>query len=133
MPLCASRCSWPSATNVVARGGLRRCISRRRSWVWSRSTASLSLPGHTSPGGTSRIPPVKDVGEPCAGEPRARFDGGELEKEPATAADLGGPRETEGLEPGDAYCWSLRQLPTQPSSPANTRTPTAQMPGGCCP
>jgi hypothetical protein len=39
---------------------------------------------------------VKDVGEPCAGEPHARFDGGELEKEclrqPITAA-FGKPRD----------------------------------------
>jgi len=32
----------------------------------------------TQPGlvGSDRTPPVKDVGEPCAGEPHARFDGG---------------------------------------------------------
>ena len=28
-----------------------------------------------------RMPPVKDVGEPCAGEPHARFDGRGLETE----------------------------------------------------
>ncbi len=27
------------------------------------------------------MPPVKNVGEPCAGEPHARFDGRELETE----------------------------------------------------
>ena len=43
---------------------------------------------------------MKNVGEPGAGEPHARFDGRELEKEPAKAADHGGPRETEGPEPG---------------------------------
>jgi hypothetical protein len=59
---------------------------------------------------------VKDVGEPGAGEPHARFDGGELEKEPATAADHGGPRETEGPEPSNAYSRSPRQLPTRPTS-----------------
>ena len=47
-----------------------------------------------------RTPQVKDVGEPGAGEPHARFDGGELEKVLAMAADHGGPRETEGPEPG---------------------------------
>ena len=60
------------------------------------------------------MPAVKDVGEPGAGEPHARFDGGELEKEPATAADHGGPRETEGPEPSNAYSRSPRQLPTRP-------------------
>ncbi len=33
------------------------------------------------------------------------------------AADQGGPRETEGLEPDYAYGPSPRQLPTRPSSP----------------
>src|SRR5205085_8640535 len=41
--------------------------------------ASSSHPGPTRPGGSSRTPPVKDVGEPCAGEPHARFDGRGLE------------------------------------------------------
>src|SRR4051794_28735067 len=31
--------------------------------------------------GSGRTPPVKDVGEPCAGEPHARFDGQGLETE----------------------------------------------------
>ena len=33
------------------------------------------------PGGTNRMPAVNDVGEPCAGEPHARFDGRGLETE----------------------------------------------------
>jgi len=45
---------------------------------------------------------VKGVGEPCAGEPHARFDGGELEKERPMATDNGGSRETERPEPGVA-------------------------------
>ena len=32
--------------------------------------------------GTSRMPAVKNVGEPCAGKPHARFDGEGLETEP---------------------------------------------------
>ena len=38
---------------------------------------------HTEPvlAGSGRTPPVKDVGEPCAGEPHARFDGEGLETE----------------------------------------------------
>ena len=35
-------------------------------------------------GGTRRMPAVNDVGEPCAGEPHARFDGRELETERRT-------------------------------------------------
>src|SRR5947209_7063325 len=45
--------------------------------------ASSSHPGPTRPGGSSRTPPVKNVGEPCAGEPHARIDGRELETEHA--------------------------------------------------
>ncbi len=59
---------------------------------------------------------MKGVGEPCAGEPHARFDGGELEKEFATAADHGSSRETERPEPGVAYGRPPRQLPTRPTS-----------------
>src|SRR4051794_6341112 len=33
------------------------------------------------PGGRNRTPPVKGIGEPCAGEPHARFDGRGLETE----------------------------------------------------
>ena len=62
------------------------------------------------------MPAVKGVGEPCAGEPHARFDGRELETEQAMAADQGSPRETEGPEPGPTYSPSPRQLPTRPSS-----------------
>lgn len=48
------------------------------------------------------MPAVNDVGEPCAGEPHARFDGRELETEytlvTATAVGLpdGKPQELEG-------------------------------------
>src|SRR5215813_8493983 len=35
---------------------------------------SSSHPGPESPGGKSRMPAVNGVGEPCAGEPHARFD-----------------------------------------------------------
>src|SRR5258705_7482419 len=42
---------------------------------------SSCRPGLASLGGRSRMPTVNDVGEPCAGEPHARFDGRELETE----------------------------------------------------
>ena len=38
--------------------------------------------------GTGRTPTVKNVGEPCAGEPHARFDGEGLETEPDATAPL---------------------------------------------
>ena len=57
------------------------------------------------------MPAVNDVGEPCAGEPHARFDGRELETESCTRAKVGrknAHRETgtgtvaDDLQPGDA-------------------------------
>ena len=50
--------------------------------------------------GGSRMPAVKDVGEPCAGEPHARFDGGELEKEQPRRHREERLRETKGIAPG---------------------------------
>jgi hypothetical protein len=46
---------------------------------------------------------VKDVGEPCAGEPHARFDGRELETERADHGHRGGTaaRETGGTKAPD--------------------------------
>src|SRR6267154_2479326 len=35
---------------------------------------SPSHPGRESPGGENRMPAVNGVGEPCAGEPHARFE-----------------------------------------------------------
>ena len=44
-------------------------------WHRRRTQAQPGLAGY------GRTPPVKDVGEPCAGEPHARFDGRGLETE----------------------------------------------------
>ena len=41
--------------------------------------------------GTGRTPTVKNVGEPCAGEPHARFDGEGLETEPSATAPVPHP------------------------------------------
>ena len=49
----------------------------------------------TGRGGRSRMPAVKDVGEPCAGEPHARFDGGREE----TSASRPTPRGARRLPP----------------------------------
>ena len=43
---------------------------------------------------------MKDVGEPCAGKPHARFDGGELEKEQPRRHREERLRETKGIAPG---------------------------------
>src|SRR5665648_305102 len=55
-----------------------RCMTRSTagtSWNRRRTQAQPGLAG------SGRTPPVKGVGEPCAGEPHARFDGRGLETE----------------------------------------------------
>src|ERR1039458_9002203 len=96
--------------------------------------ASSSPPGRTGHGGLRPNTVVKGVGEPCAGEPHARFDGGELEKELAMAAEVGGFRETGRPEPGVAYGRSPRQLHTRPSAVRGSAA-LRQLAGGgqsCC-
>ena len=45
-------------------------------------------PGLSGPGGERRMLAVNDLGEPCAGEPHARFDGRGLEtKHPGQEAE----------------------------------------------
>jgi hypothetical protein len=64
---------------------------------------------------------VKGVGEPCAGEPHARFDGGELEKErlwqPNMAA-LGKPRDLSPVRP--TVCHLASSLPDRTISSHST-------------
>ena len=58
---------------------------------------------------------MKNVGEPGAGEPHARFDGRELENELAMAADtaaLGKPRDLSPALPTAGHLAS--SLPDQP-------------------
>jgi hypothetical protein len=62
------------------------------------------------------MPPVKNVGKPCAGEPHARFDGRELETERTghgheEERPSGKPLGTNGFV---TYCQNTppRQLPT---------------------
>jgi hypothetical protein len=60
------------------------------------------------------MPAVNDVGEPCAGEPHARFDGRELETEHADHGHRGGTadRETGGTKaPGPTVRRSHRASP----------------------
>src|SRR5680860_950429 len=53
----------------------------------------LSPPDPTGTGGADRMPAVNNVGEPCAGESHARFDGRVLETELlGTNAGLSGQR-----------------------------------------
>src|SRR5918994_4097579 len=78
-----------------------------------------SHPDPTGPGGSSRTPPVQNVGEPCAGEPHARFDGRELETEHPDHGHRGGApdRETGGtqaLGPTASRCHRANSRPNQP-------------------
>src|SRR6266699_76823 len=65
----------------------------------------LSPPGRTGPGGGGRMPAVNGVGEPCAGEPHARFEvagagnGADLTKGTGVAQPPGKPAEHEGPRP----------------------------------
>jgi len=65
------------------------------------------------------MPPVKNVGKPCAGEPHARFDGRELETEP-TSRHGHGEERPYGKPRGHQWLRALkpinapRQLPTLP-------------------
>src|SRR5665648_814236 len=65
-----------------------RCMTRSTagtSWNRRRTQAQPGLAG------SGRTPPVKGVGEPCAGEPHARFDGRGLETERTSVTRLLGP------------------------------------------
>src|SRR3954454_6325855 len=90
-------------------------------WHRRRTQAQPGLAGQ------SRTPPVKNVGEPCAGERHARFDGRELETEHADHGHRGGTaeRETGGTQAPGPTSQPLppRQLPTQPSSATTAGTP----------
>src|SRR5229473_6099438 len=75
---------------------------------------SSSHPGRESPGGKSRMPAVNGVGEPCAGEPHARFD--------AAGAGNGAPGSGHRSEaarrgnPGKSGCGTSRRT-TPPRQP----------------
>src|SRR5687768_7444903 len=61
------------------------------------------------------MPPVKNVGKPCAGEPHARFDGRELE--------TGRTGHGHGEERPDGKPWSLNRFMTY-----RQNTPPRQLP-----
>src|SRR4051794_35594222 len=65
----------PSGTADRAGSAGRWLLSRLRTrWVWSPCQESLSHPDPSGTGGEGRMPAVNGVGEPCAGEPHARFE-----------------------------------------------------------
>src|ERR1700678_138661 len=77
---------------------------------------SPSHPGPGSPGGESRRPAVNGVGEPCAGEPHARFevagtgDGADLAKDTGVAHPTRKAAATKA--PGPKASEPPRQSPT---------------------
>jgi len=72
------------------------------------------------------MPEVNDVGEPCAGEPHARFDRGPLAKQtPTVRRKRDTQRETGGTEPVH-----LRGDPDQPAAYLTPRRGWAVNPDG---
>ena len=68
---------FSSANGINARGGSDGTWWRtphRTIWAWSALLGSSSHPGLSRTGGARRMPAVNGVGEPCAGEPHARFE-----------------------------------------------------------
>ena len=95
---CSMRCT--GRPRPIPDDDSTRCMTRSTAGTCcSGSMASSSHPGPTGPGGLRSNTAVKGVGEPCAGEPHARFDGRGLETERGFA--------------------SPRQSSTQPSSGAH--------------
>jgi len=91
-PWPGSRCSWPSATNAAgpgdAAGGLPGARPPRADLPHRNRRRPPARPGMAGP---SRMPPVKDVGEPCAGEPHARSTGGGWKRNPRVTAPAAYP------------------------------------------
>jgi hypothetical protein len=84
MPGCGWRGSLPAVTDAAGDSG-GSCSTMGA----TRRPCSISLepwlpPDPSGTGGKGRMPAVNDVGEPCAGEPHARFDGRGLETEQET-------------------------------------------------
>ena len=73
--------------------GPKYAIRGSESINWDRHASSPH--DRTGRGGISRVPAVKDVGEPCEGEPHARIAGGREE----TNASRPTPRGTRRLPP----------------------------------
>jgi hypothetical protein len=97
---------YSSGTFIANTGGgvSGGCYEARTNSAWSPQRIrrrSQTQPGLA--GSHSRTPPVKNVGEPCAGEPHARFDVAGAGNGAVTATEHGSPRETKGPEPGPAY------------------------------
>src|SRR5215470_17450156 len=77
---------------------------------------SPPLPGRVRPGGKSRMPAVNGVGEPCAGEPHARFDAAGAGNGADLARGLGWRNRTGNRRnmkaPGPTVSEPPRQPPT---------------------
>ena len=88
--------------------------SPRTSSAWSPCRESSSTPGPSGTGGKGRMPAVNGVGEPCAGEPHARFEaagagnGADLARNTGVKRPAGKPAEHGGRT------YSQRSPPRQP-------------------
>ena len=83
LALCHQQAA-PTRPTASAGGSLLRFTSERVRPDQPRRNRRRTQ-GRQALAGEDRMPAVNDVGEPCAGEPHARFDGRELETEPRLA------------------------------------------------
>ncbi len=121
---CGWRWSSASAT-VAAAGSAGRWspTSPRTSSGWSPCRESSSTPGPSGTGGQGRMPAVNGVGEPCAGEPHARFEaagagnGADLTRSTGVAQPTGKPAEHEGPRPYRQQATAPAPDPTPDSGP----------------
>src|SRR6266540_220203 len=77
------------------------------------------------PHGGSRMPAVKNVGEPCAGEPHARFEvaaGGNLASRHCRAALAPPADPTSHWRRGGSSTWPARRTPMHPGSASRRAT-----------
>src|SRR5271157_6490429 len=79
----------------------------------------LSPPGRTGPGGGCRMPAVNGVGEPCAGEPHARFEVAGA----GNGATWPWPRQRSGPQAKAGEKWLPDLTPGNATAPAPDPTP----------
>ena len=89
-------------------------------------TESLPPPDPSGTGGKGRMPAVNDVGEPCAGEPHARFDGRETGNGAMNLTMVTGVAQPTG-KPAEQR---PQALPQESHRASPDPTPCAQQTGG---
>src|SRR5215207_9355912 len=96
MPGCGWRGSSPAGIAAVGRSGGTCSTTDAGHLSWSISLEPWPPPDPSGTGGKGRMPAVNDVGEPCAGEPHARFDGRGLETEARNLTTVTGVAQPTG-------------------------------------